>query len=150
MKLAKVVKNTSNMARQRKEIKRMSVSKSVKKLEAGNGSFLSELIQLVHSVRRTLAAMFLTDSTASATLWLGNMLSFFLFFLFFCKAQRDSEKKFRRDDNKKKLCWAKSYHFPDCCIGMVCCGRDELQCLCNEHSHMQMQACYYKIPNWEW
>lgn len=68
MKLAKVVKNTSNMARQRKEIKRMSVSKSVKKLEAGNGSFLSELIQLVHSVRRTLAAMFLTDSTASATL----------------------------------------------------------------------------------
>lgn len=66
MKLAKFVKNTSNMARQRKEIKRMSVSKSVKKLEAGNGSFLSELIQL-ESVRLTLAAMFLTDSTASAT-----------------------------------------------------------------------------------
>lgn len=83
MKLAKVVKNTSNMARQRKEIKRMSVSKSVKKLEAGNGSFLSELIQLVHSVRRTLAAMFLTMFLTVQHQQLLDWVICYLFFFFF-------------------------------------------------------------------
>lgn len=50
----------SKMARQRKEIKRMSIKKSVRlsqavKYEAGNGNFLSVQIQLVHALRHTLA-----------------------------------------------------------------------------------------------
>ena len=62
-------------------MKRMSVKKSVRfpqavKLEAGNGNFLSVLIQLVHSLRRALA-MLLTDRTASATLSLRNTLAVF-------------------------------------------------------------------------
>lgn len=40
----------------------------------------------------------------------------------------------QRSEQRRRETWG-SYHFPDCCVGMVCCSGDQLQCLCNTQRH---------------